>query len=484
MRPSPRPVPRPLAASPRARRDRTGPVRRRGVARAKCAIIAAGLTGASLLGGASFADAATTSADPALPPRMPAPAPLVLPPPPAAPYVVVFQDDTAAPVAVTTGLAHRLAFDPRLRYETALKGFSAALTRAQVDALRAEPDVAFVEPDAEVVATGTQPLAGGESTPPGIRRVGGASATLAHEAAASPIAVVDSGIDLANADLNASSGINCVKPGTAANDDNGHGTNVAGIIAARNNGTGLVGVAPGTRLYAVKALGRTGTGTLSQILCAINWVTANRSALGIRVANMSIGGSGADDGNCGNTNNDAWHKAICASVSGGITWIVSAGNSGVDFARSIPAAYPEVLTATAMSDTDGTPGASGPAPSCKKGEADDRYASFSNYAVRAADLAHTIAAPGTCIASTKNGGGTSTYYGTSQAAPHVTAAVSLCLGTASGPGPCAGLSPTAIAQRVLADATANDTLGTGFAGDPLRPVTGRNYGPLINAAAY
>jgi subtilisin family serine protease len=82
-----------------------------------------------------------------------------------------------------------------------------------------------------------------------------ASATLAHEAADSPIAVVASGIDLANADLNASSGINCVKAGTAANDDNGHGTNVAGIIAARNNRRGPVGVARGTRL-AVKALGR------------------------------------------------------------------------------------------------------------------------------------------------------------------------------------------------------------------------------------
>lgn len=484
MRPSPRPVPRPLTASPRARGDRTAPLRRRVVARAKCAIIAAALTGAVVLGGASIADAATTPADPAMPPRTPAPAPLDVPPPRAAPYVVVLQDNMASPAAVTTRLAHRLAFDPLLSYETALKGFSAVLTGDQVDALRADFNVAFVESDAEVLATGTQPLAGGESTPPGIRRVGGVSATLAHEEADSPVAVVDSGIDLANADLNASSGINCVKPGTAAKDDNGHGTNVAGIIAARNNGTGLVGVAPGTRLYAVKALGRTGTGTLSQILCAINWVTANAAALGIHVANMSIGGSGADDGNCGNTNGDAWHKAICASVAAGVTWIVSAGNSGVDFARSIPAAYPEVLTATAMSDTDGAPGASGSAPSCKKGEADDRYASFSNYAVRAADLAHTIAAPGTCIASTKNGGGTSTYYGTSQAAPHVTAAVSLCLGTTSGPGPCAGLPPTAIAQRVLADATANDSLATGFAGDPLRPVSGRNYGPLINAAAY
>jgi subtilisin len=457
--------------------DRSTPPRGRALGRVGRVIAAAKLTSAAVLASASFAEAAAT-------PRQPTPTPAV-PPSPAAPYVVVLNDGVEAPEAVTTGLANRLSFQPQLRYETALKGFSAVLTGSQVDALRADPSVQFVQPDDAVEATGTQPLAAGESTPAGIRRVGGVSGTLAHEAADSPVAVVDSGIDLTNTDLNAANGTNCVKPGTIAKDDNGHGSNVAGIIAARNNGAGVVGVAPGTRLYAVKALGRTGTGTLSQVLCAINWVTANAAPLGIHVANMSITGSGTDDGNCGNTKGDAWHKAICASVAAGITWVVSAGNSGADFARSIPASYPEVLTATAMSDSDGVPGASGSAPSCvRKGEADDRYASFSNYAVRAVDLAHTIAAPGTCIASTKNGGGTSTYNGTSQAAPHVTAAVSLCLGSASGPGPCAGLAPAAVAQRVLDDATTNNSIANGFAGDPLRPISGRYYGPLLNAGAY
>jgi subtilisin family serine protease len=137
-----------------------------------------------------------------------------------------------------------------------------------------------------------------------------------------------------------------------------------------------------------------------------------------------------------------------------------------------------------MSDSDGAPGALGAAPSCKKGEADDRYAAYSNYAVSAVAAAHTIAAPGTCVVSTKLGGGTSTYYGTSQAAPHVAAAAALCIGTVSAPGPCAGLAPAAVVQQLRADATLNDTLAGGFAGDPLRPMTGRVYGPLVNAAAY
>ena len=132
---------------------------------------------------------------------------------------------------------------------------------------------------------------------------------------------------------------------------------------------------------------------------------------------MSITGSGSNDGDCGNTNADSEHKAICAAVAAGVTFVVSAGNAGTDFARSIPAAYPEVLTVTAMTDTDGLPGAIGPAVSCKKGEADDRSASYSNYAVGPAAAAHAIAAPGTCVVATKLSGGTATYYGTSQAAP-------------------------------------------------------------------
>ena len=222
--------------------------------------------------------------------------------------------------------------------------------------MQAAPEVAFVEPDQVVSATGkpapAPPPAPTETVPAGILRVGG---DLAHGTAGA-VAVVDSGIDLANTDLDARNGINCITAGAAAKDDSGHGTNVAGIVGARKNGAGVVGVAPGAPVYAVKVLGRTGTGTLSQILCGINWVTANAAQLGIRVANMSVTGVGSDDGNCGNTNGDSWHKALCNSTAAGVTWVAAAGNSSKNLATTIPAAYREVLAVTAMSDTDGRSG--------------------------------------------------------------------------------------------------------------------------------
>jgi subtilisin family serine protease len=297
------------------------------------------------------------------------------------------------------------------------------------------------------------------------------------------VAVLDTGIDLPNGDLNAVSGTNCVKSGRTAQDDNGHGTNVAGVIAAKNQGSGVLGVAPGTKLYAVKVLGSNGSGTLSQILCGINWVAANAAAQNIKVANMSFAGAGQNDNNCGNTNKDAEHQAICTATKAGVTFVAAAGNNGASFANYIPAAYPEVLTATAMTDSDGIPGGTGPAP-CISGQKDDAYATYSNYGVSATDQAHAIAAPGTCITSDNLGGGLSTYYGTSQAAPHVAGTVALCIADAGTPGPCSGLAPAQIVAKVRGDAAASATSANGFAGDPLNPVAGRYYGSLVTAAVY
>jgi subtilisin family serine protease len=378
--------------------------------------------------------------------------------------------DREADVDAVVRAAHLPA--PKLRYDSALTGFAADLNGPQVQRLLGDPAVVTVEVDGVVEAHGMEALAAGEALPTGVRRAGAATPALVHQRASVGVAVLDTGVDLANPDLDAVTGTNCVKPGTPAQDDNGHGTNVAGIIAARNNGKGVVGVAPGTRVYAVKVLNNRATGTLSQFLCGIDWVTANAAALGIRVANMSIGGAGADDGSCGAKNKDSEHKAICAATAAGVTFVVSAGNSGADFKTTVPAAYPEVLTATAITDTDGLPGALGPA-SCAKKEYDDRAGTYSNFAATAAAAAHAIAAPGTCVVSTGLGGKTSTYSGTSQAAPHVAGAVALCFGTDVLPGPCAGLAPAGVIARVRADA-----LPASFTGDPLR------YGPLVSAFSY
>ena len=212
-------------------------------------------------------------------------------------------------------------------------------------------------------------------------------------------------------------------------------------------------------------------------------MTANAAALDIKVANLSFAGSGANDDNCGNTNQDAEHEAICQSVAGGVTYVAAAGDGGTSLVRSIPAAYPEVLTVTAMTDTDGLPGGLGPKP-CVSKQVDDGYAMYSNYAVSAADQAHTVAAPGTCVVSDGLGGGTSNYYGTSQAAPHVAGTVALCLDDGGIAGACAGLSPAQIVTRIRADAAAQATVANGFTGDPLRPLSGRYFGYLVSALRY
>jgi subtilisin family serine protease len=150
---------------------------------------------------------------------------------------------------------------------------------------------------------------------------------------------------------------------------------------------------------------------------------------------MSLGGYGYDDGNCGKTNLDAMHVAICRAVEDGVTFVVAAGNSGVDLSQSstfVPASYEEVITASALGDSDGQPCGRG---LVTKYGPDDDFPWWSNYASSPVDLSHLIAAPGVSIYSTYKGGGYATLSGTSMASPHLAGSAALYIASHPGASP-------------------------------------------------
>jgi len=393
-------------------------------------------------------------------------------------YIVVYEPDTAEPLAETRRLERRHGVRSRQRFARAVKGFAARLTPGQVEDVAADPDVAYVAPDRPRGIVGSVALRAGETAPTGTRRSEAATTSATREAATSGVAVIDTGVDLDHPDLTVADGRDCTGTGSA-DDDNGHGTHVAGSIGAANTGAGVVGIAPGTTIHPVKVLDAQGSGSDSSVICGLDWVAANAASLDIRVANLSLGGPGSDDGACGSRGFDPLHAAICRVTARGVSVVVAAGNEAVDLGGSAPATYSEVLTVTAMADSDGAPGGDGGTSPC--GERDDAFASFSNYATDVADADHTIAAPGACITSTYPDGGYARMSGSSMAAPHVAGVIASCLGEAGEAGPCADLTPAEIVVKLRADAgarTAQDP-AYGFLGDPARPAPGRSYGPLV-----
>ncbi|MDP2321308.1 MAG: S8 family serine peptidase [Acidobacteriota bacterium] len=399
---------------------------------------------------------------------------------PAAPYIVVLQDDGSDVTSIANDHARAYGLSVQRLYRSALRGYAAVIPLARLDDVRNDATVRFVSEDRPVFAVA-------QNIPTGIDRIEADTSSQSSGNGAGAVnglavAVIDTGSG-PHADLNVVGGFNC-STGPSYNDGNGHGTHVAGTIGAKDDSNGVVGVAPGVRIYSVRVLNNAGSGFWSSVACGIDWVTANAASLGIRVANMSLGGSGSDDGNCGQSNNDALHLALCNSVAAGITYVVAAGNSGADFSGFVPAAYDEVLTVTAMADFNGLPGG-GAAATCRT-DVDETPADFSNFTtVGSGDEGHTIAAPGVCIESTWKGGGYKTISGTSMASPHVTGAAALCLAL----GQCFG-TPAEVIATLRGDAAAQAG-PYGFVGDPENPITtgGRfpkmlYYGYLVFAGGY
>ena len=329
-------------------------------------------------------------------------------------YIVVLKG--GAP-AVSIAQRHAKIFDLEVThvYRHALKGYSAAMTASAAARIQKLPKVLWVEQD-RVVSIAAQTL------PTGIDRAEAELSPTARinnldERVNVDVAVLDTGV-ANHADLNVdrTKARDCINPIGNATDLNGHGTHVAGTVGALDNDAGVVGVAPGARIWPVKVLTDVGTGLVSHIVCGIDYVTAN--AAQIDVVNMSLSGGGSDDNNCGNSNNDSEHRAICRAVAAGVTFVVAAGNESTDAKSSVPAAYDEVITVSSLADFNGKPG--GGAPSTCTSDVDDTMSNFSNFG---ADV--DIMAPGSCIYSTYFTGGYYTMSGTSMASPHVAGGAAL-----------------------------------------------------------
>ena len=234
-------------------------------------------------------------------------------------------------------------------------------------------------------------------------------------------------------DLNIAGGVNCTGTTSVSHDQFGHGTEVAGLAAAIDNRVGTVGSAPGARIWAVRIFGQNGEVTLESLLCGLDYLQAN--ARRIDVAALAFENPGTPDAPCGRRRVqptlsplrllpkfevvDPVHAAICRVTAAGVTLVAAAGNDSADAGNFVPAAYPQVITVSAFTDTDGLRGGLGPVAFCFTSEHDDTFGSYSNFGAVV-----DISAPGTCDYTTFPGGYT-IDVGTSFATPMVAGAVAL-----------------------------------------------------------
>lgn len=310
-------------------------------------------------------------------------------------FICVFKDDVSPGNAVAEANRSAQAAQAQLKhvYSAAIKGFAVHASEQGVENMKANnPNIAYCEQD-QVVGTGPVEAMGRvgatthvqpeQQTPWGIARVGGASSGTFATAW-----VIDTGIDLDHPDLNVDRTRSRSFLSTTTNPDdfNGHGTHVAGTIAARNNTIGVIGVAPGARVVAVRVLDANGSGTNSGVIAGVDYVAINGRAGD--VANMSLGGG----------TSSALDSAVLNAAARGIRFALAAGNSSTHASYSSPGRVNGTNIYTVSAFAIG-----------------DKWASYSNYGNPPIDVSE----PGSSIYSTWINGGYNTISGTSMATPHL-----------------------------------------------------------------
>lgn len=367
-------------------------------------------------------------------------------------YIVRYADQRVDSRVATTALDSDLAgVIPIAIYEHAVKGFAAYLTPEAKRTLENDDRIASITRD-------RQRYLAAQTLPRGISRVGvqtNPEADLGGQGGGVDvdIAIIDTGIDFYHPDLNVFAYADCTGATSFQGwDRNGHGTHVAGTAAAKDNDIGVVGVAPGARIWAFKVEDNNGNMFESYIIACMDIVThfATTPLNGqtIDVANMSLGGEFPED----QCEDSPFNAAVCGMVEAGVTTVVAAGNNGMDAANFNPANLDEVITVSALADSDGARlGLAGPyTDNCTTPQRDDSLATFSNYGAKV-----DIAAPGVGVLSTiptyfspvcvpSSGIGYDAMPGTSMASPHVAGAAGLLL--AANPN----LTPEQVRTELLA----------------------------------
>ena len=285
----------------------------------------------------------------------------------------------------------------KIKHLKLINSTSVYLTPQVEGFLRNRKEILRVDQDIEIRAHGIKDKKKKPQPPEllswGIERIFADLAWSSTKGTGVKLAILDTGINLDHPDLqsNIKGSINFIKPKKTGDDDNGHGTHVAGIAAAVDNEIGVIGTGPEISLYAVKVLDKKGNGWLSDLIEALNWCVENR----IQVINMSFGST---------TDNLSFHEAIVTAFNAGILMISSAGNNGssggiIEF----PAKYPEVIAVSAVDQFN-------------------RFASFSSSGPEIEFIA-----PGVNIFSTYKNGSYAFMEGTSMASPFVSGTAALLM---------------------------------------------------------